>query len=188
MKKKHRVYKEVPIESLNPAAYNPRDISDVAFEGLKESLKKFDCVEPLVFNKRTQTLVGGHQRLKALEALGYTSVPIIELDLSLAEEKALNVTLNNAAIAGHYTETLQTLLEEIKIDLGDDYNVLRLDTLEVKTDWDATDTNPDDIEPNLDGIRAKIIVKCPQEAKPTLLTTIREAITKGGFEGVEIDG
>lgn len=121
---------EYKIEDVNPAKYNPREISDAAFEGLKESLKKFGFVDPLVVNTRSGVLVGGHQRLKAATALKLKTVPVIEVDLSPAEEKALNVTLNNRHISGEYTEGLQELLKEISLELGDDFMAaLKLDEL-----------------------------------------------------------
>lgn len=120
--------KKVSISDVKPAKYNPRDISDSAFEGLKESIKKFGLVDPLIVNTRTNVLVGGHQRLKACEALGMTHVPVVEVDLSLAEEKALNVTLNNQKISGFYTDALQDLLDEIKIDVPE-FEELKLDAL-----------------------------------------------------------
>lgn len=125
-------FKHYKIEDVNPAAYNPREITDAAFEGLKESIKKFGLVDPLIVNVRNgqNVLVGGHQRLKAASSLGFKTVPVVEVDLSPAEEKALNVTLNNPKIAGSYNETLSELLAEIKVDLGDDFlKDLKLDEL-----------------------------------------------------------
>lgn len=72
------IVKWLPIQKINPAAYNPRRISDEALSGLKESIKKFGFVEPLVINTKTGNLVGGHQRLKAAENLGMKTVPIVE--------------------------------------------------------------------------------------------------------------
>jgi hypothetical protein len=121
-----------PITELRPAPYNPRDIQEGAFYGLMESLKKFGLVDPLIVNKRTGLMVGGHQRLKAAEALGWTEVPTVEVDLSPAEEKALNVTLNNQKISGTYTDALQELLEEIQADVDfpdDDFAKLKFDDL-----------------------------------------------------------
>jgi len=123
----------VDVTKIKPAKYNPRAISDNAFEGLKESLKKFGFVDPLVVNTRTGNLIGGHQRLKAAESLGIKKVPVVNVDLSLTEEKALNITLNNTAISGHYTDALQELLSEIKLDLPE-FGELRLDALEINTD------------------------------------------------------
>lgn len=127
------IIKQIPITDINPAPYNPRSISDAALEGLKESIKKFGMPQPLVVNKRSGVLVSGHQRLKAAGALGLETVPVIEVDLSPAEEKALNVTLNNKHIAGDFTEGLADILEELKIELGEDFlSELRLDLLSVQ--------------------------------------------------------
>jgi hypothetical protein len=122
---------DIDINQINPAKYNPRTITDTAFAGLKESLKKFGMPQPLVVNKRNNVLVSGHQRLKAAEALQWQTVPVVYVDLSPAEEKALNVTLNNQAISGTFTEGLQELLQEIKIELPE-YNELKLDALEIE--------------------------------------------------------
>lgn len=85
------------INELIKADYNPRKISDKDFEQLKKSLETFECVEPIVINKhhdRDDIIVGGHQRLKAMESLGWQEVPTIEVNLSLEQEKELNVRLN----------------------------------------------------------------------------------------------
>ena len=112
---------EYKIADVKPAPYNPRSITDAAFAGLKESLKKFGLVDPLIVNSRTGYLVGGHQRLKAAESIGMKTVPVVELDLSPAEEKALNITLNNQGISGDFNEGLKELLDEIQVELGDDF-------------------------------------------------------------------
>ena len=118
------------IEELNPATYNPRSITDAELHGLMESIKKFGFVEPVVFNKRTNTLVGGHQRVKAALALGKTTVPVYEVDLSLPEEKALNVALNSHTIQGKFEgEILSGLLEEIKLDLPELSDAFNFDQL-----------------------------------------------------------
>jgi len=85
------------INELIKADYNPRKISDKDFEQLKKSLETFECVEPIVVNKhhdRDDIIVGGHQRLKAMESLGWKEVPTIEVNLNLEQEKELNVRLN----------------------------------------------------------------------------------------------
>jgi ParB-like chromosome segregation protein Spo0J len=84
-------------KELIKADYNPRKISDKDFKQLKKSLETFQCVEPIVVNQfegRENVIVGGHQRLKAMESLGWSEVPTIEVYLDLDEEKELNVRLN----------------------------------------------------------------------------------------------
>ena len=60
---------KVSADRLNPAAYNPRrDLKpgDKDYEKLKRSIEEFGFVEPVVWNRRTGFVVGGHQRLKVL--------------------------------------------------------------------------------------------------------------------------
>src|SRR5688572_1371068 len=67
--------KRISISKVNPAPYNPRkDLQpgDPEYEKLKLSMAQFGCVEPLVWNKRTGNLVGGHQRFKILLEQGAT--------------------------------------------------------------------------------------------------------------------
>lgn len=119
------------IADLNPATYNPRKMSKEARHGLAASLKRFGLVQDVVVNRRNNVIVGGHQRIAALKVAGETEVPVIWVDLSEEEEKALNVTLNNPAIAGEFDDGLQALLAQIKADesLGLVFEDLRLDHL-----------------------------------------------------------
>ena len=122
----------VSITLIKPAKYNPRAISESAFQGLCESLRKFGMPQPLVVNSRSGTLVSGHQRLKAAQAIGWADVPVVYVDLEPAAEKALNVTLNNRSIAGDFTEALNVILDDIERDLGADFMAsLRLDDMRI---------------------------------------------------------
>jgi len=96
---------EIPIEEINPAEYNPRvDLQpdDEEYKQIKNSINEFGCVEPLVWNKRTGNLVGGHQRLKILIAEGAQTVICSVVDLDEIREKALNIALNK--ISGKWAE------------------------------------------------------------------------------------
>ena len=88
---------KISVEKLLPAKYNPRkDLQpgDPEFEKLKRSITEFGYVEPIIWNKRTGVVIGGHQRLKVLQHLGYTEVDCVVLDIDEQKEKALNVALN----------------------------------------------------------------------------------------------
>ena len=112
---------EIAISELNNAKYNPRKITDEELEGLKYSIKTFGFVDPVIVNKRNMTIVGGHMRTRAAEALGYDFVPCTMVDLTDAEEKALNIALNSQSISGKYDdEILRPLLEELKITIDSD--------------------------------------------------------------------
>ena len=108
----------LPITSLLPASYNPRRISDASLRGLEASIRRWGLVEPIVWNKQTGRVVGGHQRLKAMAAIGVGEVEVKVVDLDETEERALNVSLNNPAIQGEFTPSLQELLVEIGDGMG----------------------------------------------------------------------
>tara|TARA_B100000424_G_scaffold222620_1_gene181851 strand:- start:53 stop:1183 length:1131 start_codon:yes stop_codon:yes gene_type:complete len=84
---------KVKIEQLEPATYNPRQISTKQFNDLKESITKFGMVDPLIVNK-CYTIIGGHQRYKICKQLGYKEIGCIILDLDKEQERELNIRLN----------------------------------------------------------------------------------------------
>lgn len=90
------------LSELKPADYNPRKISKEELTKLKDSIEKFGYVEPVIWNKRTEHVVGGHQRLKVLENLGMNDIEVVEVDLDEVQEKALNLALNK--ISGEWDE------------------------------------------------------------------------------------
>lgn len=50
------------IKDLTPNPRNPRTISDSKLNMLKKSMKEFGSLDGMIFNKRSNRLVGGHQR------------------------------------------------------------------------------------------------------------------------------
>jgi len=85
----------IEISKLKPASYNPRQITKKQFEDLKESIRKFNLVDPIVINK-DMTVIGGHQRLKCCKELKYKDVDCVILDLSKEQERELNIRLNKS--------------------------------------------------------------------------------------------
>jgi len=102
------------LADLTAAPYNPRQITEQALQGLTQSVKRFGLVQPIVWNRRTGHVIGGHQRIKVLEALGAKEAAVVAVDLPETEEKALNVALNSPVIVGEFTDELQGLLDEIR--------------------------------------------------------------------------
>lgn len=99
------------ITELLPADYNPRkDLKpgDPEYEKLKRSIEEFGYVEPVIWNKTTGRVVGGHQRLKVLTGMGMTEVDCVVVELDEEHEKALNIALNK--ISGEWDNDKLTLL------------------------------------------------------------------------------
>ena len=82
------------LSDLKPAPYNPRCSTKKQEKHLQESLTKFGVVEPIIFNKQTGYIVGGHFRVRELKKLGYKEVECVIVDLNEADEKELNIRLN----------------------------------------------------------------------------------------------
>lgn len=126
----------MPLEKLVPWEENPRRISKKAYAGLKKSIDKFGCVVPLVWNKRTGRIVSGHQRARVLREKGAKEVPVVVVDLTEEQEKALNITLNNPNITGFFDERLKVILDEIKLVDAELIDTLQLNDLK-RYDFDA---------------------------------------------------
>ena len=109
------------LSELNPAAYNPRKAlrpGDPAYEKLKASILSFGNVEPIVWNRSTGNVVGGHQRLRVLLDLGVAESEVSVVELSEVDEKRLNIALNK--ITGEWDdEKLTDLLAELNASGAD---------------------------------------------------------------------
>ena len=55
------------VKNLTPAPYNPRKISDKKLEMLGKSMIEYGDLSGIVYNRRTNRLVGGNQRYKHLD-------------------------------------------------------------------------------------------------------------------------
>ena len=76
------------------APYNPRRISEHDLEALRRSLRFFGTVEPVVVNRRSGRIVGGHQRVVAAQAEAIETLPVVYVDLDDPSERQLNLALN----------------------------------------------------------------------------------------------
>lgn len=82
------------ISDMERATYNPRiDLipGDMEYENLRRSIKTYGMIIPVVWNERTNRVVGGHQRLTVLENEGETEVDVSVVDLDETQERQLNV-------------------------------------------------------------------------------------------------
>lgn len=121
-------YQRFIVETINRqdikgADYNPRIIDDEAKKRLKKGLKEHGLVASIVWNKKTGHVVGGHQRLSALDSLegrkDYT-LDVCVINVDEREEAALNVQLNNPSMQGTWDlDKLADMTEEFDLDFGD---------------------------------------------------------------------
>jgi DNA modification methylase len=114
---------QVPIDQLRPDPANPRRISNAELEALTRSIREYGFVQPVLARREDSTVIGGHQRLLAARRLGYKTVPVTFLDISLEQSRVLSLALNK--ISGEWDEELLACmladlkpLEEIDLSLS----------------------------------------------------------------------
>jgi len=188
MSKKRRVttaaegvsVQRIPLKRIKPAAYNPRKHlrpSDPEYQRIKRSIEAFGLAEPLVWNKRTGNLVGGHQRLKILrDEFGAAEVDVSVVDLDPAEEKALNLALNK--VGGTWDEgALADLLGELREQI--DASVTGFTQAEIDELLGTTPAeNEEDTSSQLAGLIYCVIIDCKDE------TDQREMLERFNQEGL----
>lgn len=111
---------------LRNADYNPRSISAQAKKRLKRGIEQHGMVMPIIWNKRTKNIVGGHQRIESLDQLEGSddySITVAVIDVPLTQEKKINTLINNQSTMGFFDEDklLKLLREEEGVLDVEDY-------------------------------------------------------------------
>jgi len=183
----------VQIGLLTPAKYNPRKISESELQKLANSIELNGFLEPIIVN-RDNTIIGGHQRLKAAARLGYTEVPVVYVDLDKDDEKALNIALNR--IGGSFDEELLTQL--IQTIAADKLKNTGLDDNEIENALQKS-LNPQDDEPPMAPPSEPIartgdiyllgdhVIMCGDATKPEDVMRLMDVPTHTHPEGVIAD-
>lgn len=104
---------------------NPRTITEDNMRRLKESIRKNGLVGHLVYNKATKHIVGGHQRLAALDSIMRTEdyvLDVLRVDMPLKDEIRLNVALNQQDSQGEFDFfKISELAQDFDLDLSEDF-------------------------------------------------------------------
>jgi hypothetical protein len=107
--------KVMSFSELRDHPNNPRKISENALKGLLASIEHLGLIEPIIWNKRSGFIVGGHQRVKALKAAGYTEAQVLIVDYDSDTEMVANAALNNTFIQGDFTEEIIENIRRLQV-------------------------------------------------------------------------
>jgi ParB-like chromosome segregation protein Spo0J len=102
----------VELESLRPNDYNPNRQSDHDFELLLRSMREDGFTQPIVAN-REAAIVDGEHRWRAAQALGYTRVPVVFVDMS-AEQMKVSILRHNRARGSEDVELAASVLRDLQ--------------------------------------------------------------------------
>ena len=140
--------KKIDINKLQPASYNPRQISTKQYKDLKESIEKFTLCDPIIINK-DMTVIGGHQRLKVCKDLRHTEIDCVVLDLTKEQERELNIRLNKSGGEWDFDLLSNFEIEELKdwgfkeIELGLNIDKIDIDQESKNDNYIITITEDD---------------------------------------------
>jgi len=150
---------QVKISELKPAEHNPRKWSDEATEQLKDSIKSFGLVDPILANGakgRKNIVIGGHFRLKVAKDLGFNEVPVVYIDIpDIEREKELCLRLNRNQGEWDW-ELLSQFDETLLADIG--FSSEEMDTI-----FDLDDVVPENFD--LDKELKKLDIKSVKAKK-----------------------
>ncbi len=157
--------KTIDINKIQEADYNPRKITKQQKDQIKQSLQKFGFVNPLVINtnpKRKGVLIGGHQRLNIAKEIGMTEVPIYEVDLTLEEEKELNIRLNKNT-AGWDWDALEKHFEDDELSAWGFASKKEIEDQVFITEFESNDETEMPIVPEFNERYNAFIIICENE-------------------------
>jgi ParB-like chromosome segregation protein Spo0J len=106
---------------------NPRVLNETKFDALKDSLKKFGNIQPIVVNNRTNNLISGHQRLRIMSKESDT-IDVWMVDVDEFKENAAAIALNNE-VANYDQDMLKDIVESID---KENIHLTGFDDLEIK--------------------------------------------------------
>jgi DNA modification methylase len=96
-------------------------------------------------------IIAGHQRFKVLCDEGAQKIPCIVVNVDEMMQQTMNITLNNQAIAGYWTQAIIPILEKLRQEMPEDYIELHLRELREECEkleiGEVGHTLPDDIPP-----------------------------------------
>jgi ParB-like chromosome segregation protein Spo0J len=144
----------VALDDLVPDPANARTHDQRNLDAIRGSLARFGQVEPIVVQRGTKRIVGGHGRVEALRALGRTEAAVVEVDVDDTGAAALAIALNRTGeLAAWDDEALARMLEALPDDLAE---VAGFSDDEVAAMLNAYDISPIDAPELADGDRAPI--------------------------------
>ena len=127
--------RQLKIEDLKPADYNPRKISEKAYKELVKSMELGGQPIPIVVNMykgRENVIVGGHQRYNIAKNLGWETIACSIVNYNKELEVEMNLRFNKNGGEWDW-DMLLNVNEDILLDIGfekEDFNFLQADKID----------------------------------------------------------
>ncbi|MBU1080923.1 MAG: ParB N-terminal domain-containing protein [Spirochaetes bacterium] len=142
-------HEQVNRKDIHGAEYNPRRIDSETEKRLRADLRDVGLVQPVVVNRQTMNIVGGHQRVNAMDAIlrrDDYDLTVAMIDVDEREEVKINILLNNPAVQGEW-DTFKLADLKLEFDFNPDELGFNLQDALVLFDLSESDpTREQDVE------------------------------------------
>lgn len=95
------IEKTVKVKDLRPYERNPRRITEDDFNRLKDSLKR-NGYHQRILVMNDLSVIGGHQRIRALQELGIKEVKVLFPDQEISEEQFKEIMVRDNLFYGQW--------------------------------------------------------------------------------------
>jgi hypothetical protein len=111
----------VPIDRLHADPANANTHDERNLRTIRDSLREFGQVEPLVVQKGTGRVIGGNGRLEVMRDEGVHEVDVVEFEGSEVQARALAIALNRTAKTSVFDDTI--LAEQLRALQSEDFPI-----------------------------------------------------------------
>lgn len=177
----------VQVSKLIPYANNARTHSEAQVAQIAASIRAFGFNNPVLIDEES-TIIAGHGRVLAAQALEMKDVPCIRLThLSPSQRKAYIIADNKIALNSGWDEELLKLELEGMTDIEQIATGFSPEELNLLFNgWQSDIDRMDNIDAKDTTAKEKIVITCESDEKDLLWEKITNLIDDLGLHNVEV--
>lgn len=178
---------QVHVSKLIPYANNARTHSEPQVAQIAASIRAFGFNNPILIDEES-TIIAGHGRVLAAQALEMTDVPCIRLThLTESQRKAYIIADNKIALNSGWDEELLKLELEGMTDIEQIATGFSPEELNLLFNgWQSDIDRMDNIDAKDTTAKEKIVITCESDEKDLLWEKITNLIDDLGLHNVEV--
>ena len=178
---------QVQVNKLIPYANNARTHSEAQVAQIAASIRAFGFNNPVLIDEES-TIIAGHGRVLAAQALEMADVPCIRLThLTPSQRKAYIIADNKIALNSGWDEELLKLELEGMTDIEQIATGFSPEELNLLFNgWQSDIDRMDNIDAKDTTAKEKIVITCESDEKDLLWEKITNLIDDLGLHNVEV--